>query len=101
MPRREKRSGGRRDDGRAAERAHGEMKQQLARVRDEVRRTREETLRITAAIVETEQRFAATLGLMAQTARADGHPRDAERLARYADEAQRFAASEEQRIADG
>jgi hypothetical protein len=101
MPRRVKPSGGGRDDGHAAARAHGEMKEQLARVRDEVRRTRDETLRITAAIAETEQQLAATLRLMAETARADGHPLDAERLARYADEAQRFAAAEEQRVSGG
>src|SRR4051794_19632826 len=62
---------------------------------------REETLRITADVAETERQVAATLRLIAETAQADGRTRDAQRLARYAAGAQHFAEAEEQRASGG
>jgi hypothetical protein len=89
------------DEAHLARVAHDDLKQQLARVREEVARTRKETLQITAEIAVTERHLATTLRLLAGSARAEGRLQDAERLERHADEAQHFAAAEEQRVTNG
>ena len=101
MPRHEKPPLGGRGESHLAVRARSDLGDELARVRAAVLRTREETLRITADVAETERRLAATLRLVAETAQADGRTRDAQRLARYAAEAQHVAEAEEQRASGG
>src|SRR3954447_1753005 len=86
-----------RDENSLAAQAQAELREQLAQVREQVIRTRDETLRITGDIAETERQLAATLRRLADSARTQGRPRDAARLDREADDAQSFAASEEQR----
>jgi len=101
MPRHTGPPRGGRDDSHPGAAAYADLQQQVRRIRREVLRTREQTLLVTAEIAATERRLARTLHALADRARADGRPVDAERLDGYARSAERFAEAEQVRADEG